>query len=59
MSMALEVGNSERDNFTDIQFEARQFKHHFCRKGQSKRVKERALHVHQTNTKHFIAKLFA
>ena len=31
--MALEVGNSGRDNFTDIQFEARQFVEEANQKG--------------------------
>ena len=40
------------------QIEACLFKHHFYKRGHSKEAKQRALHVHQTKTKHFIAKLF-
>ena len=39
--------------------EACLFKHPFYKRGQSKGIKQRALHVHRRKTKHFIAKLFA
>ena len=50
---------SLRKTHTTIRIEARQFNEHFYKASHSKVVKERALHVHQTKTKHFIAKLFA
>jgi len=43
--------------FTSI--EARPFKVPFYKASHSKGIKERALHVHQRKTKHFIAKLLA
>ena len=45
--------------FSSIRIEARLFNEYFYKASHSKVVKERALHVHQTKTKHFIAKLFA
>ena len=42
-----------------IRIEARLFNEHFYKASHSKVEKERALHMHQTKTKHFIAKLFA
>ena len=42
-----------------IQIEACLFNPTFHRRSHSKGPKERALHVHQTKTKHFIAKLVA
>ena len=44
---------------TSTSIEACLFKHPFYRGSHSKGIKERALHVHQRKTKHFIAKLFA
>ena len=44
---------------TCTSIEACLFKHPFYRGSHSKGIKERALHVHQRKTKHFIAKLFA
>ena len=38
--------------------EACLFKHPFYKGSRSKGIKQRALHVHQRKTKHFIAKLF-
>ena len=54
------VSNSEtkgREFLTSI--EACLFKHPFYKRGQSKGIKQRALHVHRRKTKHFISKLFA
>ena len=42
-----------------IQIEACLFNPTFYKGSHSKGPKQRALHVHQTKTKHFIAKLFA
>ena len=46
----------QKDLSTSI--EACLFKHPFYTRGQSKGIKQRALHVHRRKTKHFIAKLF-
>ena len=46
-------------NVRTIRIEACLFNEYFYKASHSKVVKERALHVHQTKTKHFIAKLFA
>ena len=52
-------GNVLVDDIKNIRIEACLFNEHFYKASHSKVVKERALHVHQTKTKHFIAKLFA
>ena len=48
----------EGEWFPFIQIEA-WFNRTFYRRSHSKGLKQRALHVHKTKTKHFIAKLFA
>ena len=51
--------NMELLSCRDTSIEARPFKVPFYKASHSKGIKERALHVHQRKTKHFIAKLLA
>ena len=51
--------SAEEDIDGGTSIEARPFKVPFYKASHSKGIKERALHVHQRKTKHFIAKLLA
>ena len=58
-SMARNYSWHENKCTLSTSIEACLFKHPFYRGSHSKGIKERALHVHQRKTKHFIAKLLA
>ena len=49
----------EKSSASTIQIEACQVNPTFYKSSHSKGLKERALHIHQTKTKHFIGELVA